>query len=357
MLLPFSLFALQAGGKFAAAVGAILCPYTATFQPQDLVNQGKAKAVALLLVGGIRLVKPGEDVVHGAVGNAGAKIPDPEEDLPIPHVQSDPDLPAPGTEFHRIADEIAPHMAHQRLTAKILHRLHIHIELNVLLRPQRFQSHDGLADLLIQRKAALARRDLLVFQLTQKQDTAGEGGKALGIEDDLIHILLLLGCEILAILQERGIPFYGTQRGLEFMGHIGHKVCLQHLHGTQLIGHQIKAVIDLLDLPGVGLGVELCCEISLGYPAHSLPQPLDGAEKQARQQHRHQHTNKKAHYHDVEHQRDIPVGRQPPVHDHTDPPGQQDAAYQFNGNQQHQTEPQAEYRPLFRFLFHSRTAL
>ena len=104
MLLPFSLFTLQAGGKFAAAVGAILNPYTAALQPQDLVNQGKAKAVALLLVGGIRLVKPGEDVVHGAVGNAGAKVPDPEEDLPIPHVQSDPDLPALGTEFHRVAD-------------------------------------------------------------------------------------------------------------------------------------------------------------------------------------------------------------------------------------------------------------
>ena len=71
LLLPFSLFTLQAGGKFAAAVGAILCAYAAPFQPQDLVNQGKAKAIALLLVGGIRLVKPGEDVVHGAIRNAG----------------------------------------------------------------------------------------------------------------------------------------------------------------------------------------------------------------------------------------------------------------------------------------------
>ena len=66
LLLPFSLFTLQ-----AAAVGAILCAYAAPFQPQDLVNQGKAKAIALLLVGGIRLVKPGEDVVHGAIRNAG----------------------------------------------------------------------------------------------------------------------------------------------------------------------------------------------------------------------------------------------------------------------------------------------
>lgn len=171
MLLPFSLFTLQAGGKFAAAV-AILCPYAAAFQPQDLVNQGKAKAVALLLVGGIPLVKPGEDVVHGAIRNAGAKVPDPEEDIPILHAQSNPDLPAPGTEFHRVADEVAPHMAHQRLAAKVLHRLHLHIEFNVLLGSQGFQCHDGLADLLIQRKAALSRRDLLVFQLTQKQDAA-----------------------------------------------------------------------------------------------------------------------------------------------------------------------------------------
>lgn len=56
------------------------------------------------------------------------------------------------------------------------------------------------------------------------------------------------------------------------MGYVCHEVRLENLGGTQFLGHQIEARINIPDLSGFRLGLQLNGKISVCYLIHGLAQ-------------------------------------------------------------------------------------
>ena len=101
-------------------------------------------------MGGIRLEKPAENMLHGFLRDTGAVVSDPEQDSVVTLLQANLNKALRRAEFHSVCQQIAPYMAQKGFVAKVPDGVHLYVQLDILSGPVRFQCNDRLPDLFVQ---------------------------------------------------------------------------------------------------------------------------------------------------------------------------------------------------------------
>ena len=293
-------------------------------------------------MGAVRLVEFIKDMLLGVLGNARTIVVN-GKDNPISFFpQADPYNAALGIEFDGVADQVVPDMVQQAFISLILHAVQLHIKFHILFRPGRLQSHNGLPDLLVQAESGLLGLDGLILNFGQQQDVSHKRRQPLGIEQDLLHIPLLILVQIIPTLQQGRIPLDGVDWGLELMGHVGHKIRLQNLRGGQLMDHQIEAGIDLFDLLGAAFCLQPDGEVPVCHRFHGGAQLFDGAEKPPGQKACHKNAHQYADCHQVDQQQHLRIKVDKPFQQQRQSKSDENAEHQFHRHHQRQPHPKTQ---------------
>ena len=135
------------------------------FNGQDALLQCKAKAASFLFMRRILLIEFIKDVLLCILRKPRALIFYGKSQFARLLAEAKFHCAALWTKYHRVGDQIIPHMAHHLFVAEIGHPIQFYVQFYVLLHPGRFQRNHRLPDLLIQAVLGLVGGDLLVLQL------------------------------------------------------------------------------------------------------------------------------------------------------------------------------------------------
>ena len=224
-------------------------------------------------------------------------------DPPLLFLQADGNRSAGGRKFHGIGKQIVPHKAQQlavRADPDSIVDLRFYIE--PLLFPDVLIAQQALTDLLAEIIFLGGREDLLVLQLVQPQNIGDQVGQSAGGVPNGSGVFQPFFLGQGGLLEHGGIIAHDGQRGLQFMGHVGNKVCSQGLRAGQLLRHCIEAVDDRVQavLPIAPGGGDAHTEVALHQLLRRVGDAPDRAVKDAPPSDRVDHRAQQAQQHHVD---------------------------------------------------------